>query len=304
MFGPVPSRRLGLSLGVDLLPYKTCSLDCVYCESGKTTELTTTRRPYVPAQEVIDELEGYLNSNPKLDYITFSGSGEPTLHSDIGKVIAFIKKNYPQYKVALLTNSTLFYREDVRKDIAKADLVVASVDSVTSKGFQKINRPGEALHLRDMIDGLKKFRQDFNNSLWVEVFIVPGVNDTDAEIEQINSVLEMIKPDKIQLNSLDRPGVEDWVRPADENCLKHIIPGLTAAEVISKVEIETGATEPAVNIRGRITALIKRRPCTREDIITSLGITEKEADMNLNKLIDADVVFQEKLERGIFYLLK
>lgn len=304
LFGPVPSRRLGLSLGVDLLPYKTCTLDCVYCESGQTTELTLERKPYISVQSVIDELSSYLSTTPKLDYITFSGNGEPTLHSGIGEIIDFIRTRYPEYKIALLTNSTLFNRDDVRNDVSGVDLVVASVDAVSDQAFSKINRPDSTLSMPEIIEGLCLFREMFNNELWVEVFIVPGVNDEDFELDLVNSALKRIKPDKIQINSLDRPGTEDWVEPVDNECLGKMIQRLTAAEVINKAEIEKVASELSININQRITELVKRRPCTIDDISLSLGIAVDKASENLKKLVKAGMVFEEKMERGIFFKLK
>ena len=141
LFGPVPSRRLGISLGVDLVRHKTCSLDCVYCECGATTRLTTKRREYVSVDRVKEELAVYLSRHEKIDYITFSGSGEPTLNDGIGDVMHFLKSDYPQYKIALLTNSTLFDHSEVRRQIKDADVVMASLDAATKTRFRQVNRP-------------------------------------------------------------------------------------------------------------------------------------------------------------------
>lgn len=154
IFGPVPSRRLGSSLGIDLIPYKTCSLNCVYCECGKTTDLTFERKEYVPTERVIEELDDYLKTEPELDYITFSGSGEPTLHNGIGEIIKFLKENYPQYQLALLTNSTLLNDEKLQDEIKKLDLIVPSLDAVSEDVFQKINRPVEGLSAQKIVQGL------------------------------------------------------------------------------------------------------------------------------------------------------
>ncbi len=304
LFGPVPSRRLGMSLGVDLLPYKTCTLDCVYCESGKTTDLTQERKAYIPVQSVVDELSSYLNSAPELDFITFSGNGEPTLHSGIGEIVEFIRSSYPQYKIALLTNSTLISRKDVRNDISNVDLVIASVDAVSETVFSKINRPDNQLSMNDIIDGLSLFRESYKNQLWVEVFIVPGINDEDVELDLINTALRRIKPDKIQINSLDRPGTEDWVTLVDSGCLEKIIQRLTAAEVINKAEIETASSGLSINIKQRIIELIKRRPCTIDDISLSLGISMDKVEINLKNLVDTGKIYEEKMERGVFFKLK
>lgn len=214
LFGPVPSRRLGVSLGVDVIPYKTCTLDCVYCECGCTTELTLDRKIYVPTTEMIGELKQFLDAKPKLDYVSFAGSGEPTLAANLGEIILFLKKNYPQYKVAVLTNGTLLDNEVVRKEIAPADLVKISFDAVSLAAFQKINRPHPKLDLEKMIKGITEFSQNYRGHLWLEIFIVAGLNDQKEEIVKLRDLIAKIKHEKIQLNSLDRPGAEEWVKPA------------------------------------------------------------------------------------------
>jgi len=147
LFGPVPSRRLGISLGIDLVPYKTCTANCVYCECGKTTNLTIERKEYIPTDEILNELDVYLKQAPDLDYITFSGSGEPTLHSKIGEIINFLKKNYPQYKVAVLTNGTLLFHKELRDELKNADIIKPSLDAGSDEIFKKIKRPHENLNL-------------------------------------------------------------------------------------------------------------------------------------------------------------
>jgi len=161
LFGPVPSRRLGISLGVDLVPHKTCSLNCVYCECGRTTILTDERKEYVPTEMVLSELNHFLTTNPRLDFITFSGSGEPTLHSGLGNVIKFIKKNFPKYQVALLTNGTLFYSPNIREEVKQVDVILPSLDAASEEVFHKINRPVRGLKVQKVIDGLVQLRTEF-----------------------------------------------------------------------------------------------------------------------------------------------
>lgn len=189
IFGPVPSRRLGLSLGVDLMPHKTCSLDCIYCECGETTHLTLTPKEYVPLADVKQELTSFLAESPSLDFITFSGSGEPTLHSGIGEMASFIKTKYPRYKLALLTNGTLLGREDVRDRLLDIDVVVISVDAATRPVFRKINRPHPGLVLEDIVSGLVAFRKVFKKNLWAEVFLVPEVNTSREELSRVREAL-------------------------------------------------------------------------------------------------------------------
>jgi len=222
LFGPVFSRRLGRSLGVDLLPYKTCSLDCIYCECGPTTLLTVNRSDLVPTDDVIAELDAYLGSKPALDFVTFAGSGEPTLHAGLGRIIAHVKLNHPQYKVAVLTNGTLFSSEASRRDVLGADLLIPSLDGATPESFQAINRPAQGITVEDVIDGLVALRRDYRGTYVLEVFIVPGINDTDHEVRALRCAAERIQPDAVQLNRLDRPGILSSVTPASDELLASI----------------------------------------------------------------------------------
>ncbi len=219
LFGPVFSRRLGRSLGIDLLPYKTCSLDCVYCECGATTKLTTQRAEFVPVDKVIGELDRYLRKKPELDYITFSGSGEPTLHAGIGKIIAHLKRTHPRHRVAVLTNGTLFSQAEVRQSVLAADLIVPSLDGATPEAFQAIDRPAPGITVEKVIEGLVALRAEYRGTFVLEMFIVPGVNDTNREVEALRATAERIRPDAIQLNRLDRPGAEDSVQMASDELL-------------------------------------------------------------------------------------
>ncbi|MFA6235429.1 MAG: radical SAM protein, partial [Bacteroidota bacterium] len=213
LFGPVSSRRLGISLGIDLTPQKACTLNCVYCECGKTDVLTLERKEYVPTAEVIDELRHCLSERPELDAVTFSGSGEPTLHSGVGEIITFLKREFPRYRVVMLTNSTLLHLPEVREALMPADLVVPSLDAVSEGVFRRINRPNHALTSAGLIDGLTTFCDAFENEIWLEVFIIPGVNDTPEELALFRTVFGRLRVDRIQLNSLDRPGAVDWIEP-------------------------------------------------------------------------------------------
>ena len=178
IFGPVPSRRLGMSLGIDLVPHKVCSLNCIYCECGRTTDLTLERKEYIPFDEVITELKDYMNNNSVPDYITFSGSGEPTLNSRIGDIIEYIKGNYSDIKVAVLTNGTLFPDKKVRDELLKADLVLPSFDAASELAFKKINRPNSSINLDEYLNSLVEFKKEFKGTIWLEILIIPGYNDS------------------------------------------------------------------------------------------------------------------------------
>ncbi|MFC1828790.1 radical SAM protein [Thermodesulfobacteriota bacterium] len=304
IFGPVPSRRLGMSLGVDLVPHKTCTLDCIYCECGKTTCLTIQRKEYVPTARVESELDAVLSSGPNLDFITFSGSGEPTLHSGIAEVIGFIKRRHPMYRVALLTNGTLLNDPGVREEIHEADLVKVSVDAVSQENFYRLNRPHPGLDLSSTLDGINIFRKHFEGRLWVEIFLLPGFNDSESELFKLKQVLNSIVPDKIQLNTLDRPGVDGRVKPLDRKALKEIAAYLNDAAIIQ--DFQTGQKTLTFNEDPYklILSTIKRRPCTAEDVSKSLGIQMSKVSEYLDTLVENGEVGKKDMQRGVFYMMR
>ena len=220
VFGPVNSRRLGRSLGVDLVPAKTCPLDCIYCEARATTELTLTRREYVPIDEVIAELEAALQEIPPPDYITFSGAGEPTLNSGIGKVISYIKKNHPECRVCLLTNGLLLGDQKLQTELAQLDMVIPSFDASTEEEYQYINRPHPGETLAKLHSALCSFRKNVPIKMALEIFVVPGINDSDESICRFAEWIGHIKPDAIQLNTLDRRGVIENLKAAPRETLE------------------------------------------------------------------------------------
>ncbi len=304
LFGPVPSRRLGVSLGIDLIPFKTCSLDCVYCECGKTTVLTRERKEYVQTAEVLEELKKYLDTKPELDYITFSGSGEPTLHSKIGEIVDFIKNNYPIYKLALLTNGTLFTDRSLIEDVKNVDLIIPSLDSVSEEVFHKINRPYKDLSITDIVNSLIELRQINNGQFWLEVFIIPGINDTNEEIQLLKKAIEKIKPDKIQLNTLDRPGTENWVKPASREKLIQISNILgDKAEIIKTFKSRKKVKSYKEETKDKIIDILKRRPCTEKDLARILGLHINEITKYIQVLLESNEIKTKEEARGTFYYL-
>lgn len=300
LFGPVHSRRLGVSLGVDLVPQKTCTFDCVYCECGKTTCLTCERREYVPTDRVIAELDAYLATAPDLDYVTFAGSGEPTLHSGIGEIIGFIKDRYPRYRVAVLTGSALLSDPDVRAALMRADLVVPSLDAVSEEVFQALNRPHQGLTAGQVLEGILAFSREFPGEVWLEVFIAPGFNDTGEELQRLKDAIAAIGPDRVQVNTLDRPGTDIRVRPAAPLALERI------AATLGGEAIGAACTDRALPPEERdavevILATIRRRPCTSSDLAALLGIRPAEVAKRLRVLEAAGLIEPVRETRGIFY---
>ena len=222
LFGPVNSRRLGRSLGVDLVPLKTCNYDCVYCECGKTTHATRERQEFSPTEEVQSELSHFLSSSPVLDFITFAGSGEPTLSRGIGRVIRFLKDQFPAYRIAVITNGSLLADPAVRSDLLAADVVLPTFSTTINETFQTMHRPVPGTDPVAILNGLLRFRQEYRGEIWLEVFIIPGLNTTDRELTGLRDAIRAISPDRVQLNTLDRPGTDDWVRPASPDELARI----------------------------------------------------------------------------------
>lgn len=307
IFGPVPSRRLGVSLGVDLVPYKVCSFDCVYCECGRTINKTLERKEFFSTQNIIDELSSFLKDKPSVDYITFSGSGEPTLHNGIGKITDFLKSNFPDYKIALLTNGSLLGDKKVQEEINKIDIVIPSLDAVSENAFNKINRPINSITANQIIEGLFDFAKNYTGKIWIEIFIIAGINDNESELELFKQVLTKLQPDKIQLNSLDRPGTELWVRKTSDNVLHKVKDYLhpLPVEIISKPEVINKLSNDDYDNAGHlILSIIKRRPCTLDDLQTATGIPVKNIKMTINKLIGENKVEEILQDRGRFYRIK
>jgi wyosine [tRNA(Phe)-imidazoG37] synthetase (radical SAM superfamily) len=305
LFGPVPSRRLGISLGVDLIPHKVCSFNCVYCECGRTLTLTTERKEYVPADEVMNELKDYLSVNPSPDYITFSGAGEPTLNSRFGEVLCFIKERWPDIPLAVLTNGSLLHDAAVREELMAADVVLPSLDAAVERTFRRIDRPSREVKLDEYINGLAAFGKAFKGRVWLEVFIIPGLNDDAENLTALKKALVRIKPDSIQLNTLDRPGTDENIRPASRAELQRIIDfwQLGNAEIIASAPQRKDITSYRKDVESAILETIARRPCTLEDLSQVLGIHINEINKYLGVLDDEGKVEATFQERGIFYQL-
>lgn len=305
LFGPVPSRRLGISLGVDLVPMKTCTLNCIYCECGESTNLTLERKEYVPFTTVKKELSLYFENNPVPDYITFSGSGEPTLNSRIGDVLNFIKNYIHDIPVALLTNGTLFSQKQVREDIKAATVIIPSLDAATEKVFRKINRPSPHLKVDKIIEGLIQLRKEYRGKLWLEIFIVPGMNDTEQELTALKQAIDKIEPDQIQLNTVDRPGPVPTLRAATRQELENVIDfwQIEKAAIIAEVPEHKESFPYRKDTASAILGTIARRPCTLKDLSEILGLPTGEVKKNIDSLQTEKKIKVVKQKRGLFYFI-
>lgn len=287
VYGPVPSRRLGRSLGVDLVPFKICTFDCVYCQLGRTTNKTMERKEYFPAAEVLDEVKRKLAEEDIPDYITFSGSGEPTLNSLIGELIRGIK-DFTDIPVAVLTNGSLLWMKEVQDDLMAADLVIPSLDAGDEQLFRYVNRPHGSLSFERMMEGLIEFTRRFQGEVWLEILLLKGVTGMPSSVRKIAALVERIKPARVQLNTVCRPPAEEFAFPLsldDLRSLKGLFPGFV--EIISEEGQDFPDTEAfSAGREEDILALLRRRPCTSEDIAAGLGIHVTEALKLLNVLVE------------------
>lgn len=271
VFGPVPSRRLGQSLGVDTIPHKTCNWNCVYCQLGRTTPLTNQRREYYPREAILLEVRRALKDHAQggIDWITFVGSGEPTLHSGLGWLIREVKA-LTDLPVAVITNGSTLYQQAVRQDLRVADAVLPTLDAGKPWLYQKINRPHPEFSLERLLEGMRGFRDDYAGKLWVEVMLVRGLNDTGVALADIAAALQTIQPDEIHLNMPTRPPAETWVQPTDEAGLRRAreILGEAARVVLpASGRFEINDTD---DLGDAIVGIITRHPLREDELIRNL----------------------------------
>ena len=303
VFGPVPSRRLGRSLGIDLVPFKTCSYDCIYCQLGKTTDKTINRKEYVPVKSILEEITGKLQAPPWPEYITLSGSGEPTLYCELYSLIKEIKY-LTKIPVAVLTNGSLLWDKDIQRGVRCADLVIPSLDAGNENEFQCVNKPHHTLTFQKMITGLIDFRQCYTGVLWLEVFLLEGITSLDGSVEKIAAYADKINPDKIQLNTVARPPAEDFASAVAKekiNTLSRMFGD--KAEVIADYNNIHNSDTFSVS-REEVFTLLKRRPCSLGDIASGLSIHRNEAVKHIQHLINQGVITTYKIDNTVFYKTK
>jgi wyosine [tRNA(Phe)-imidazoG37] synthetase (radical SAM superfamily) len=271
VFGPVPSRRLGQSLGIDTIPLKTCNWNCVYCQLGRTVPLTNERREYVLDENILFEVEQALRSRARseIDWVTFVGSGEPTLHIYLGEIIRRVKK-LTALPVAVITNGSLLHLPEVRQELSVADAVLPTLDAGTAELYRKINRPHPDITFERLVDGLVAFRKEYQGKLWVEVMLVRGLNDTSEALEDISKVLQRVMPDAVHINLPTRPPCETWVQLPDEEGLMRAMSILgKIAEVVHPAEgnFDLSGYE---NVVAAIIGIITRHPMRQDELERTL----------------------------------
>ena len=298
LYGPVPSRRLGRSLGVDLIPYKVCTYDCVYCQLGRTTNKTMERREWVPTGEVVTQLKEKLASKP--DYITLAGSGEPTLHAEIGSLIHEIK-SLTDTPVAVITNGSLLWLPEVRESLADADLVVPSLDAGSEDMFHYVNRPHSQISFDQMLNGLREFRRSFRGQYWLEVFLLSGVTTVESRVQALRDCIETISPDKVQVNTVARPPAEGYAAPVPHEQLAQIAAQLhPQAEVIVPYSHLDDKDSSGMGC-SQVLDLLRRRPCSIADVARGLRLHPHEAAKCVARLVSEQKVRAQEHEGILYY---
>lgn len=300
LFGPVPSRRLGLSLGVDIVPLKTCTQNCIYCQLGKDAPQTLQRKAYVSIEAVLGELEQKISEKLAADFITISGSGEPTLHIGLGVLISRIKA-MTAIPVAVITNGTLLSDPAVRQDCCLADAVLPSLDAGDPETFARMNHPHPDLDFECFTEGLVRFRAEYTGKLWLEVFFCEGVNTHEASVQNIAEQIRRINPDKVQINTSVRPIVHAEAARVSQHHLNEIAAKLgPSVEVITDFSKHTAAAERPADLQ-IILETLRRRPCTLDDLCAGLGLSKEQLEPALGKLCALSKVTREIINQKKYY---
>ncbi len=307
IFGPVPSRRFGRSLGIDLIPHKTCSFDCIYCECGKTTNITVTRFKTFEPKEVISALEHFVASH-EIDAITLAGSGEPTLYEPVGELIDLIKTSFPSYPLVILTNGSLLSIPEVRSGLSRADIVAPSLDAPNERLFKKINRPHPSIKWEEMIDGLIRFRREYKGFYRLEILFLKEINDHIESIKKISEIAKAIEPDLVDLNTLCRPGTLRHLEGLSKEELEEIATFFESpCKVIGSYAKKGLKKEEGLNLQeveDAIVEILKRRPSVVEEISDSLGISQSLAEKAIERLDNKGLIKKKVIKDRCFYFVK
>jgi len=295
LYGPVPSRRLGRSLGIDLVPHKICTYDCIYCQIGKTTERTLTRKEYIPVKEILEEVKGFLEEETSsIGHLSLSGSGEPTLHSKIESIIGGMKAITP-IPVAVITNGSLLYEKELRESLLQADIILPSLDAASAETFKKINRPRSEISIDKVIEGMAEFRKVYKGQIWLEILFCKGVNDLQSELILMREAVNRIQPDLIHLNTVVRPPFESWAVPLNRQEMEEMRAFFgEKASIISEFDRHP----PVVvgeDIQEEMLKILKRRPLSLSDLSNGMGVPENEIEKVLQPLL-----FEGKIRARFF----
>jgi len=298
LFGPVPSRRFGRSLGIDLVPYKTCSFDCVFCQLGRTKHKTLTRNIYHPINDVIEEVGHWLRTDGDADYLTLSGSGEPTLHAAFGLVLAALRD--APIPSALLTNGSLLKHAQVREAAALADVVKISLSAWDQRSFDRVNRPHPKIAFQAFVDGLKRFREVYTGRLWLEVFLLSGINAMQRDVEKIARLARDLAPERIHLNTVARPPAEDFAAAVPTPILEALAERFDPPAQIA-AETGTQRTIKATVDDADILSMLKRWPCTIKQIESAFGLHINEVAKILGRLMRHQRIRADLRNHQVYY---
>ena len=272
VFGPVPSRRLGQSLGIDPIPSKTCNWNCVYCQLGRSKPMVNLRAEYFPREAMLAEIKESLAAHPEgaIDWITFVGSGEPTLHSSLGWLIAEVKK-LTKIPVAVITNGSLLYLPEVRQELLLADAIMPTLDAGDAETYRKINRPMGELTFERLVDGIIAFRKEYTGKLWPEIMLIKGINDTLPALGLLAATLQRIQPDEVHINLPTRPPAETWVQPPDDEGLLRATAILgDIAKIVTPIQGEFDLSGYD-NIADAVVGIVTRHPMRENQLVANLA---------------------------------
>jgi wyosine [tRNA(Phe)-imidazoG37] synthetase (radical SAM superfamily) len=301
VFGPVPSRRLGFSLGVDIIPAKYCCFDCIYCQIGKTVNVEMTRKSFIDPYKIIDEITDAVNKAEHIDHITFSGSGEPTLNIDLGTMIEEIKR-ITDIPISIITNGALLYLDEVRKNLRLADVVLPSLDAVSEDIFRYINRPHSLIEMDTIIRGLKLLRSEYQGKIWLEVMLIKDVNDTREELIKLKEIISQLNVDKVQLNTVTRPPTNVTTGRLTMDDLEKACELLgEPAEIICSFEKSVKKYNEE-DWSQKILAILQRRSLTLDDIVKITGIPVNKAEKRLKKLENEGQIKSYFFDDSLFYM--
>jgi wyosine [tRNA(Phe)-imidazoG37] synthetase (radical SAM superfamily) len=313
VYGPVPSRRLGRSLGVNPIPFKTCNYSCVFCQLGRTTHMTNQRQDFFPPEEILDEIKeavkperGTEGSEHEIDFVTFVGEGEPTLCKSLGWLISKTKE-LADIPVAVDTNGSLLYRADVRNELLQADVVMPSLSAGTAETFRKINRPFRDIAFDAVVSGMEQFRRAYSGELWVEIMLVKGLNDSEGELQALKSRLKRIEPDRVYINVPIRPPAEPWVVPPDKEAIVVAQAILSDLNVVDITVEEQGdfSIEGFASPEDAVLAIIRRHPMREAQVIetlTKFAVAEGAVQESLRRLAKSRKIKKVTYQGKVFWL--
>lgn len=285
IYGPVPSRRLGISLGISPIPKKTCNYSCIYCQLGRTDKMTNTRESFFPPEDIMSEFEEYLSSGQHFDAVTIVGEGEPTLYLDLGILLTELKKKV-SVPLAVITNGALLYDSKLQEELYNADIVLPSFDAYDEVSFRNINRPHGTLDFKRCYEGLAEFSNNYKGDLWLEIMLMRGVNDNDSSLFKYKSLLEKIKYSKLYINTPVRPPAEGNVYSIDSERIEravNILHGISIDKLVSE-----GFKSEMSDDYSAILSIIKRHPMNQFEIKAFLESRQNREPEKMMKMLYED----------------